>query len=602
MSTPRNAVLAAFNTGDTPTEAQFANWINLCKFGVTQTRAQIQAMIAATNLDTNTIYNLTGGPSSNVLIVFPTAANAISDAAINLTTGEFGDYDIATNTFTAQGGSGSFLPLAGGSLTGTVNDAKGADIASAGTTDIGAATGNYVVVTGTTTITALGTVQAGAVRIVRFSGALILTHNATSLILPTAANITTAAGDVAVFVSEGSGNWRCTGYLRANGQALAGGGGGGDMTLAGVQTVTGAKTFEDTTLLLRNAGQTASSTLKTDATTSRTYTIPEAGAAAAFVMSEGAQTINGAKTFNNATLLLRNSGNTQSSTLATAATASRTYTIPEAGAAASFVMTEGSQTVNGAKTFGTTVAITGAAATTPHFALSAFSGTYTGSTDGQLVYNNESGSRGLLLVKDTITNRVLTDLTNPTLVGGTGQAPLQSDASGNITKAAEFDILGVYAQTNVTGVTVGDDTAETTILGTVVGSKTVNAGYMAAGKTFVHKVAGVLSKDSGSDTCTIRIDWGSVSVVTAVITAGGTLTNEYFEVEAYITVCNTGATPDLNVAYKAMLQGAVVAEGSSAVTGPSTASSITFDVTAEWSVADAANTVTSRINTMNYIN
>ena len=106
MSTPRNAVLAAFNTGDTPTEAQFANWINLCKFGVTQTRAQIQALIAATNLDTNTIYNLTGGPSSNVLIVFPTAANAISDAAINLTTGEFGDYDITGNTFTAQGGGG----------------------------------------------------------------------------------------------------------------------------------------------------------------------------------------------------------------------------------------------------------------------------------------------------------------------------------------------------------------------------------------------------------------------------------------------------------------------------------------------------------------
>lgn len=31
----------------------------------------------------------------------------------------------------------------------------------------------------------------------------------------------------------------------------------------------------------------------------------------------------------------------------------RTYTIPDAGAAASFVMTEGTQTINGAKTFGT---------------------------------------------------------------------------------------------------------------------------------------------------------------------------------------------------------------------------------------------------------
>jgi hypothetical protein len=93
-----------------------------------------------------------------------------------------------------------------------INEAKGADIASATTTDIGAATGNYVDVTGTTTITGLGTVQAGTKRTVRFTGALLLTYNATSLILPGAANITTAAGDVADFVSLGSGNWRCTAY------------------------------------------------------------------------------------------------------------------------------------------------------------------------------------------------------------------------------------------------------------------------------------------------------------------------------------------------------------------------------------------------------
>lgn len=100
--------------------------------------------------------------------------------------------------------------------------AKGTDIASATTTDIGAATGDFVHVTGTTTITGLGTITAGRKRIVRFAGILTLTHNATSLILPTGANITTAANDVATFVSEGSGNWRCTSYTRANGTSLAG--------------------------------------------------------------------------------------------------------------------------------------------------------------------------------------------------------------------------------------------------------------------------------------------------------------------------------------------------------------------------------------------
>jgi hypothetical protein len=95
------------------------------------------------------------------------------------------------------------------------NEAQGVDIASATTTNIGAATGNYVNVTGTTTITGLGTVQAGTERTVTFAGILTLTHNGTSLILPGAANIVTAAGDVAIFRSLGSGNWKCVSYQRA---------------------------------------------------------------------------------------------------------------------------------------------------------------------------------------------------------------------------------------------------------------------------------------------------------------------------------------------------------------------------------------------------
>lgn len=101
-----------------------------------------------------------------------------------------------------------------------LNEAKGSDIASATTTDIGAATGNYVHVTGTTTITGFGTIQAGTRRLVRFTGALTLTHNATSLILPTAANITTAADDHALMVSLGSGNWICANYARKSGVPL----------------------------------------------------------------------------------------------------------------------------------------------------------------------------------------------------------------------------------------------------------------------------------------------------------------------------------------------------------------------------------------------
>lgn len=98
-------------------------------------------------------------------------------------------------------------------LMGQVADWTDQDtIASGGTTDLSTVPGMYVSVTGTTTITAFGTLKAGAIKYLKFAGILTLTHNATSLILPWGSNITTAAGDVGVFVSEGSGNWRCIGF------------------------------------------------------------------------------------------------------------------------------------------------------------------------------------------------------------------------------------------------------------------------------------------------------------------------------------------------------------------------------------------------------
>ncbi len=133
------------------------------------------------------------------------AAAAIAASKLNLTT-------VAQAMTISQ-----LITMSGASI----NFAKGANIASATTTDIGAATGIPVDVTGTTTITGLGTIQAGTTRIVRFTGILILTYNATSLILPGSANVTTQAGDVAVLVSLGSGNWYCASYTRRDGTPLA---------------------------------------------------------------------------------------------------------------------------------------------------------------------------------------------------------------------------------------------------------------------------------------------------------------------------------------------------------------------------------------------
>lgn len=104
----------------------------------------------------------------------------------------------------------------------TVGYGLEATIASAATVDLGTASALLVSITGTTPITAFGSSASTARPIyrIRFTGALTLTHNATTLILPGSANITTAAGDAAVMQYLGSGNWRCVSYHKANGKPL----------------------------------------------------------------------------------------------------------------------------------------------------------------------------------------------------------------------------------------------------------------------------------------------------------------------------------------------------------------------------------------------
>lgn len=108
----------------------------------------------------------------------------------------------------------------GDSMTGALNEAAALTTASGATVEVGSFNANTINITGTTTITSLGTAAAGVIRRLVFQGSLTLTHNATSLILPGGANITTAAGDVGEFLSLGSGNWRCVAYQTAGGTAL----------------------------------------------------------------------------------------------------------------------------------------------------------------------------------------------------------------------------------------------------------------------------------------------------------------------------------------------------------------------------------------------
>ena len=95
---------------------------------------------------------------------------------------------------------------------------KGGDIASASPTVIDT-DGDYFICTGTTGFTTF-TVAADRHFFLEFSGALIMTHGAGTLDLPSGANITTAAGEVGEFVSTASNVVTCVNYTRADGKAL----------------------------------------------------------------------------------------------------------------------------------------------------------------------------------------------------------------------------------------------------------------------------------------------------------------------------------------------------------------------------------------------
>lgn len=95
-----------------------------------------------------------------------------------------------------------------------------ATVASSATIVLNSTTTNYFDITGTTSITGI-TLAEGVEVTAKFAGALTLTNGA-NLINISGANITTAAGDIAVFRGEASGVVRMIDYVRASGAPLAG--------------------------------------------------------------------------------------------------------------------------------------------------------------------------------------------------------------------------------------------------------------------------------------------------------------------------------------------------------------------------------------------
>ena len=105
------------------------------------------------------------------------------------------------------------------SLADALYESDSTAIASGSTTYLSGADGNFVHITGTTTINSFGPLQAGARFVLVFDDAAQIMASA-NIIIPgvTSGNMKTAVpGDCCMIISEGGGNWRIVGYFPAAG-------------------------------------------------------------------------------------------------------------------------------------------------------------------------------------------------------------------------------------------------------------------------------------------------------------------------------------------------------------------------------------------------
>ena len=167
---------------------------------------------ASSNVTTSTMYgNVVAGTvnaSSNVTTTNVYASNVISNT-----------YSITAwaNTLTTNVASGNVASF------NIFNGAIGANIASTSTLNLDTATGDYVIVTGTTTINNVA-LTAGRSRWVEFAANVQLS-NSGNIIIPANNSYVVSPGDVVQFRAEANSSVKISSYLGANGAPGAGGGG-----------------------------------------------------------------------------------------------------------------------------------------------------------------------------------------------------------------------------------------------------------------------------------------------------------------------------------------------------------------------------------------
>lgn len=220
------------NTGDLNTGLWFpaADTIGISTGGTEQMRITSAGNVGVGTTTPSTKLDVVGTSSFSAnmsLMGVGTLFNNSSALEIQANSSATNGLNIATTSatpvvFKTNGSEKMRIDSAGRvAISGPLNEAAYVTVASAATTDIGAALSNNVLISGTTTITSFGTANAGITRRCKATGAFLITYDGTSLITANAKNIVTKVDDCFTMTSLGSGNWKMTSFTPADGRILA---------------------------------------------------------------------------------------------------------------------------------------------------------------------------------------------------------------------------------------------------------------------------------------------------------------------------------------------------------------------------------------------